>query len=63
MITSSTTPVEFRHLVRQGRFTGSTSGVCPGYTQANLVIVPQAYAYDFFAARPKKSAPMPNFRG
>lgn len=40
MITSSTTPVEFRHLVRQGRFTGPTSGVCPGYTQANLVIVP-----------------------
>ena len=47
MITSSTTPVEFRHLVRQGRFTGPTSGVCPGYPQANLVIVVQAYAYDF----------------
>lgn len=59
MITSSTTPVEFRHLVRQGRFTGPTSGVCPGYTQANLVIVPQAYAYDFLLLAQRNPRPCP----
>ena len=59
MVTSSTTPVEFRHLVRQGRFTGPTSGVCPGYTQANLVIVPQAYAYDFLLLAQRNPRPCP----
>ena len=37
-------PAEFRRLVRTGDFTSPTSGYCPGYTQANLVIVPQRYA-------------------
>jgi len=41
------TPSEFRKLVRSGEFMGQTSGVCPGYAQTNLVILPSQYAYDF----------------
>ena len=40
-------PALFREEVRAGRFTGQTSGQCPGYTQGNLAILPRAYAYDF----------------
>ena len=54
------TPSEFRQLVREGVHTGPTAGVCPGYAQANLVILPQDLAYDFllFAQRNPKSCPL-----
>ena len=54
------TPYEFRQLVKQGNHTSPTAGVCPGYAQANLVILPQALAYDFllFAQRNPKSCPL-----
>ena len=32
------TPVQMRHLIREGKFTEPTSGLCPGYAQANLII-------------------------
>ena len=38
---STMKPTAFRELVRSGRFTGQTSGVCNGYAQANLVIFAQ----------------------
>lgn len=40
-------PRLFRAEVRAGRFAGPTAGRCPGYVQANVVIVPQAYADEF----------------
>ena len=54
------TPSEFRQLVKQGIHTGPTAGICPGYAQANLVILPQNLAYDFllFAQRNPKSCPL-----
>ena len=54
------TPSEFRNLVREGGHTGPTAGVCPGYAQANLVILPRELAYDFllFAQRNPKSCPI-----
>ncbi|WP_202812942.1 putative hydro-lyase [Limosilactobacillus gastricus] len=52
-------PVKFRHLVRQGQFTGPTSGYCPGYTQANLIIVPQADAFDFLLLAQRNPRPCP----
>ena len=54
------TPSEFRQLVRQQIHTGPTAGICPGYAQANLVILPQDLAYDFllFAQRNPKSCPL-----
>ena len=44
---STMKPTAFRELVRSGRFTGQTSGVCNGYAQANLVILPKDLAFDF----------------
>jgi len=53
-------PSEFRQIVREGGHTGPTAGICPGYAQANLVILPRELAYDFllFAQRNPKSCPI-----
>jgi uncharacterized protein YcsI (UPF0317 family) len=40
-------PAALRAATRERRFSGHTSGQCPGYAQANLAIVPQSYAADF----------------
>lgn len=51
---------EVRQKIRQGKWTGPTAGLAPDYTQANLVILPKKYAYDFlsFCMRNKKSCPL-----
>jgi uncharacterized protein YcsI (UPF0317 family) len=41
------TPYEFRQTVRRGEFSGNTAGICEGYIQANLAIMPLKYANDF----------------
>lgn len=41
------TPREVRKLIREEKITGQTSGLCPGYAQANLLILPKDQAYDF----------------
>lgn len=53
-------PSEVRKLIREGKITGPTSGMCAGYAQANLVILPKDLAYDFllFAQRNPKSCPI-----
>lgn len=55
-----TCPAEVRKLIREGKITGPTSGMCPGYAQANLVVLPKEYAYDFllFTQRNPKSCPV-----
>ncbi|MCE9604079.1 MAG: putative hydro-lyase [Planctomycetia bacterium] len=40
-------PALFRAEVRAGRFSGPTAGRCPGYVQANVVVVPEAFADEF----------------
>ena len=41
-------PVELRRLVRSGKVKSiPTAGMCAGYAQANLVILPREYAEDF----------------
>ena len=52
------TPVQMRHLIREGKFTEPTSGLCPGYAQANLIILRKEHAYDFllFAQRNRRPA-------
>ncbi len=54
------TPQQLRQRIRSGAWQGPTSGLAPGYTQANLVIVPQAQAYDFllFCQRNPKPCPL-----
>lgn len=54
------TPAEFRSAVRQGRWRKPTSGCCSGFTQLNLVVLPQRYAADFqdFCTRNPQPCPL-----
>lgn len=54
------TPKEIRRKIRKGEITTNTAGMCNGYAQANLVILPKKYAYDFllFASRNPTSCPL-----
>jgi uncharacterized protein YcsI (UPF0317 family) len=53
-------PRDVRALIREGKITRHTSGMCDGYAQANLAVLPAEYAYDFllFAQRNPKSCPI-----
>jgi uncharacterized protein YcsI (UPF0317 family) len=57
---SLTTSHDVRVACRAGRLTGQTSGLAPGFTQANLVIVPREHASDFllFCQRNPKPCPV-----
>ena len=54
------TPHAIRSMIRKGDYSGNTSGFAPGFVQANLVILPQKYAYDFlrFCQLNPKSCPL-----
>lgn len=49
-----------RMAIRGGHYRGDTSSMAPGYVQANLAIIPQAWAYDFlkFCQRNPKPCPL-----
>lgn len=53
-------PSQVRAFIREGKITGPTSGMCAGYAQANLVVLPKELAYDFllFTQRNPKSCPV-----
>lgn len=53
-------PSEVRQLIREGKITHQTSGMCDGYAQGNLLILPKEQAYDFllFTQRNPKSCPI-----
>lgn len=53
-------PSEVRKLIREGKIVKPTSGMCAGYAQANLVVLPKDLAYDFllFAQRNPKPCPI-----
>ena len=52
-------PKEVRTLIREGKITTSTAGMCNGYAQANLVILPQKLAYDFLLYAQRNPKPCP----
>ena len=54
-----TTPKGVRQETRQNRWSRPTAGLAPGYVQANLIVLPEAWAYDFllFAQRNPKPCP------
>ncbi|RYL94119.1 putative hydro-lyase [Sporolactobacillus sp. THM19-2] len=52
-------PAEVRQLIREGQWDKPTSGLANGYTQANLVILPQKYAYDFLLFCQRNPRPCP----
>ena len=57
---SKASPSEVRQLIRQGIVSRQTSGMCNGYAQANLVILPEKEAADFllFATKNPKACPL-----
>lgn len=54
------TPAEARALIREGAITCPTTGMCPGYAQGNLVVLPKELAWDFllFCQRNPKACPL-----
>lgn len=48
-----------RHAIRQGRWTGHTSGVAQAHVQGNLVILPEAQANDFLRYCQRNPKPCP----
>ena len=53
-------PRRVRELIRRGEIARPTAGLCPGYVQANMAVVPKALAYDFllFCQRNPKPCPI-----
>ncbi len=53
-------PKQLRKLIRAGQLVKPTCGLAPGYTQANLVILPRELAFDFllFCQRNPKPCPV-----
>ncbi len=43
----TTTPYQLRQQIRSGSMTSNTSGLCSGFVQGNLCILPKGYANDF----------------
>jgi len=59
-VNSFSSPVAVRNLARSGEWVEPTPGLAPGYVQANLVVLPQALAFDFllFCQRNPKPCPI-----
>jgi len=57
---SSMNPQDVKKLIREGKIDYQTSGMCNGYAQANLCILPKDYAFDFllFCMRNPKPCPV-----
>lgn len=54
-----TNPKDLRAACRNGEFRSPTSGHAPGFVQANLVILPQEFAYDFLLYCQRNPKPCP----
>lgn len=53
-------PRDFRQACREGRYAGTTRGVALGYLQCNLVVLREAYAYEFllYCQRNQRACPV-----
>ena len=52
-------PRDVRALISAGKLQGQTSGMCAGYAQANLCILPKAEAFDFLLFCMRNPRPCP----
>ena len=52
-------PGEIRAIIRRGKWDKPTAGLAMGYAQANLVILPQKYAFDFLLFCQRNAKPCP----
>ena len=57
---TNASPAAVRALIREEKITADTSGMCAGYAQANLVVLPRDLAFDFllFAQKNPYSCPV-----
>lgn len=62
---SSASPKAVRELIREGKIATPTTGMCDGYAQGNLVVLPKELAWDFllFCQRNPKSWSAAGSRG
>ena len=58
-IANDKTPKQVRGEARSGKWQGVTAGLAFGYTQANLVILPKDYAFDFLLFCQRNPRPCP----
>lgn len=56
---SNMMPQEVKELIRAQKITGQTSGMCNGFAQANLCILPKEYAFDFLLLCMRNPKPCP----
>ena len=49
-----------RLAIRDGRITGTSRGLAPGFVQCNVAILPKAYAFDFllYCQRNQRACPV-----
>lgn len=52
-------PYQFRKSCRATKFTTQTSGQCPGFAQANLLVIPKEAAQDFIDLCERNPVPCP----
>lgn len=52
-------PKVVRQMIREGKITSPTSGMCAGYAQGNLVVLPREFAYDFLLFTQRNPKPCP----
>jgi uncharacterized protein YcsI (UPF0317 family) len=52
-------PVRLRKRIRSGKFASPTTGIAKGYVQANLVMLPEAWAFHFLLFCCRNSKPCP----
>ncbi|WP_313291814.1 putative hydro-lyase [Faecalispora jeddahensis] len=52
-------PKVVRQMIREGKITSPTSGMCAGYAQGNLVVLPKEFAYDFLLFTQRNPKPCP----
>lgn len=57
---SMSSPQAVRNAIRSSEWLAPTAGLAPGYAQANLVVLPKSWAYDFllFCQRNPKPCPL-----
>lgn len=56
---SNMMPQEVKELIRAQKITGQTSGMCNGFAQANLCILPKEYAFGFLLLCMRNPKPCP----